>query len=197
MGPGGEPSCLVIQLTFYLVILALCIWNRCPLYPTHPPPHGYTRLPGVWGAHGCPAPAMEFPGRSYLNHLPPHLCTPCCCGSGNSCRNPAVPGRGLGWGPFGPSNHILYPAYEGRHLRVHLRGLRVAAPESREGDQTVCPVPAHQGSPRVRLGVEGKARSGVHLWASFPGLPASKPFQGFLALLQQKLNLQPSRDLST
>lgn len=63
-------------------------------------------------------------------------------------------GPGQGAGP-GPSNHIPYPVYEGRHLRVHIGGLGVTAPESGEGDKAVGPVPAHQGPPRVSLGVEG------------------------------------------
>lgn len=116
-------------------------------------PASHPRLNGSGGPVAPPpTPATGFyrAGAVGIGH---HLvCVPSmsCRGSGSSCwGTPGVLGPGLdGHLP----HYVPDPGHEGGHLRVHVGGLGVPAPEAGEGDEAVSPVPAHQGPPRVRLG---------------------------------------------
>lgn len=100
---------------------------------------------------------------------------------GSSFGGPSSAGEGAGLEAMRVLlNHVPYPGDEGGHLRVHIRGLGITAPEARKGDKAVGLVPAHQGPPGVCLGVDRKARSlsltsweGASTWRSHqdPSLP--------------------------
>lgn len=131
-----------------------------------PTPH----TPGIpiLGALWTPCPSHRvFQAGSCLHCLPCCLCTQCYHDSGSSFGVPCGLGQGarLRYVRALP-NHVPDPGYKGRHLRVHIGGLGVAAPEAREGHNAMGPVPAHQRPPGVCLGVDGKARSAVPLSAS-------------------------------